>query len=317
MKKTLKNRLLSVIICVALFVCLIPAGIFATDTYSDTNGHWAEASIERWSNLGVIQGNNGKFMPNDNMRRCDAAIVLSKLFGYQKTSDEKFKDVAATAYYADAVSKARFAGSMNGTGENKFSPTASITRQEVATLICNLLNLQPSETCVYTFKDDAKIAAWAKGNVYAAANAGYMVGYDNRVNPTANITRAEFVTVFDKIFKEVVVGTELAKDIDGGVLVTKSGSVLKNMTIKGDLVIAEGVGDGDVTLDGVKVLGNTIVRGGGENSIHIKGDSNIGNVVLAQKGNGIRLEVTGNAVVGAVQVSAAGGAVKIEGKVET
>ena len=49
----------------ALNCCIVP-GLAADGHYSDTHGHWAEASIERWSNYGIVSGNNGKFKPNDN-----------------------------------------------------------------------------------------------------------------------------------------------------------------------------------------------------------------------------------------------------------
>nr|5GZT_A Chain A, Chitinase [Paenibacillus sp. FPU-7] len=57
-------------------------------------------------------------------------------------------------------------------------------------------------------------------------------------------------------------GTET---IDGNVKVTVPGVTLRNLVIKGDLLLSEGVGSGDVTLDKVSVHGLTTVSGGGEN----------------------------------------------------
>lgn len=59
--------------------------------------------------------------------------------------------------------------------------------------------------------------------------------------------------------------------IDNDVTVKKDGVVLQNLHIKGNLTIAEEVGEGDVTLNNVIVDGETYVRGGGKNSIHING----------------------------------------------
>lgn len=59
--------------------------------------------------------------------------------------------------------------------------------------------------------------------------------------------------------------------IAGNVVIEKPGVVLQNLHIKGDLTIGEGVGEGDVTLNNITVDGETFVRGGGKNSIHING----------------------------------------------
>ncbi|MEG2989158.1 MAG: S-layer homology domain-containing protein, partial [Oscillospiraceae bacterium] len=52
----------------------------------------------------------------------------------------------------------------------------------------------------------------------------------------------------------------------GIVLVSAPSVVLKGNKIAGSLLIAEGVGDGEFTLDGTNVAGTTTVRGGGVNS---------------------------------------------------
>ncbi len=55
------------------------------------------------------------------------------------------------------------------------------------------------------------------------------------------------------------------------VVVGADGVILQNLLIQGDLTISEAVGDGTVTLNKVTVAGDTFVRGGGANSIHLNG----------------------------------------------
>ena len=59
--------------------------------------------------------------------------------------------------------------------------------------------------------------------------------------------------------------------IEGNVIVKAQDVVLNNLVIKGNLTIAEEVGDGDVTLNNITVNGETYIRGGGKDSIHING----------------------------------------------
>ena len=66
------------------------------------------------------------------------------------------------------------------------------------------------------------------------------------------MTRAEAVVTLDRVRKS-------AKET----VIEEAGTTLENKTIPGDLVIAESVGEGNVTLKNVTVLGSVIVKGGG------------------------------------------------------
>lgn len=77
------------------------------------------------------------------------------------------------------------------------------------------------------------------------------------------------ITVYDKAG---TFGPKTGMDvIDQDVTIDVTGVVLQNLHIKGNLTIGEGVGEGDVTLNNITVDGETFVRGGGKNSIHING----------------------------------------------
>ncbi|MDK2942851.1 MAG: hypothetical protein PWP56_2364 [Acetobacterium sp.] len=59
--------------------------------------------------------------------------------------------------------------------------------------------------------------------------------------------------------------------IENDVVINTPDVILQNLRIKGNLTIGEGVGEGDVTLNNITVDGETYIRGGGKNSIHING----------------------------------------------
>lgn len=61
--------------------------------------------------------------------------------------------------------------------------------------------------------------------------------------------------------------------IQGDAIVKSKDVILKNVSIDGDLIIDKAVGEGDVTLDNVIVSGETHIRGGGHDSIHLNGGS--------------------------------------------
>jgi hypothetical protein len=55
----------------------------------------------------------------------------------------------------------------------------------------------------------------------------------------------------------------------GDLFIAGPGITLQNVLIEGNLIIGSAVGEGDLTLNTVEVKGDTIVRGGGANSIHL------------------------------------------------
>lgn len=225
--------------------------------FSDTENHWAEEAVSRWSDMGIIVGYNGNFSPNSNIKRCDMATIVGRLTNEPPQQMER--------------------------------PKEYITREEAAELICKAFGYEKSGTCSVSFSDTSDVAENTKGYLYTLVNKGYMKGYNGKVNPKAPITRAEAVTMFSNIVAELVNFGTFEKEVKGNVLVNGDGVQLKNTVIDGDVIISDGVGDGDVTLENVKVTGCLIVRGGGENSIHINGDSDINEVDVKRTTGTVRI----------------------------
>lgn len=73
--------------------------------------------------------------------------------------------------------------------------------------------------------------------------------------------------------------------INKDVMVKADGITLQNLHIKGNLIISEEVGQGNVTLNNITVDGETYIRGGGQNSIHING-GNYKNIMVQETSSG-------------------------------
>ncbi|KKB44975.1 hypothetical protein [Bacillus thermotolerans] len=76
---------------------------------------------------------------------------------------------------------------------------------------------------------------------------------------------------------------------------------LRNTVIKGDLILGEAVGEGDVHLEGVTVEGTTFVNGGGENSIYFN-DSVLATVIVNKNTGAVRIVAQGSTQVIEVQL---------------
>ena len=103
----------------------------------------------------------------------------------------------------------------------------------------------------------------------------------------------------------------------GNVLIRAEGVTLKDLTVKGDLIIADGAGDGEVTLDGVRIEGRLVVRGGGVNSIIIKGSSSIDRIIVSRVDSEVRISVEGGAEVEYIYVDDGSDDVIVTGTVKT
>ncbi len=295
----MKKRILAMALTLTMVLTLLPANAFAVN-YQDTANHWANAEIEKWSDLDIFQGSSGTFHPNVPMTRAEFATVMDKIMGYKTKGSNTFTDLGQE-WYKDVMLRATAAGIFVGSN-GKITPRDNISREQTAVVMCRVFGIEPMDG-VTNYADDELIASWAKGYVKAATAAGFFGGVgENKFEPQKDINRASVVKMLDNAITCVVNTTEeQTGTAEGNVIVNRSGAVLKDMTIKGSLIIAEGVGEGDVTLDGVTVAGDTIIRGGGANSIHIKGDSKLGKVIVSKTDDGaIFIKITGNAKVDVV-----------------
>lgn len=173
--------------------------VTAADGFSDVpTSAWYYNNVMAAYNAGYVSGTgNGKFEPTKNVTRQDFAVMVYNMLGKPvPTTTTSFKDVPATGYMVNAIAYLKEMDIVSGDGDTgNFRPTATITRQEAACILANAKKLTgTSET---KFNDDAKIANWAKVNVYACRAAGVINGDKDTGNfrPTAAITRAEAATM--------------------------------------------------------------------------------------------------------------------------
>lgn len=315
MKKQ-KRRVLSLLLAVLVTLTMIPAS-FAAD---DLDGHWSQDAMETWVDYGVIKGyEDGSVRPDKSITRGELAVMLDRIMSYQNKSSNNFNDLG-DSWYTDAILGASAAGIIGGYEDGTVRPEATISRQEAVVMIARVLGLHVAGTADNMFTDANEIGSWAKDAVDAMAAAGYIHGSNGQFRPTAGITRAEIVTILNNIFAGLCrEGGSYTEDVDGSLVVNSSDVSLEGMTIKGDLIIAEGVAANSVVLDGVTVEGRIIVRGGGtgSNAVVITGDSVVDTVVVQRQDEAVEIEVQGNAQVNEIVASSGTESVTVSGTVDT
>lgn len=301
--KKLMILVLSLVLILVPMTATAEVGGTTTPVFSDIPSDWSTEALQNAIENGLLTGFDGKIMPKDNLTRAQMATIINRAFGStEKASLEMFSDINIGDWFYDEMAKAVQMKTFKGEG-SKLNPNTPITRTEAFVVIARALKLENSSVAPTGFNDLASIPEWAKGELYALINAEYIAGSNGYINPLNNISRAEFAKVMDNIFKAYIKEAGEYTEVESGNLVVNvPGVTLKDLTISGDLIVADGVGHGDLILDNVNISGRMVVRGGGVNSIIIRGESKIGSLIIARVDGAVRILAEDGAIVDAIYV---------------
>lgn len=177
--------------------------------FKDTTSSWARQDIEALAVRGIINGTTADtFSPNANITRADFTKLLVGVLGkHAESTGAGFKDVASKAYYYDAVMTAQALGLASGSGDGKFNPGASISRQDMMVLLDRAFAAAGhplKETASLSgYKDAAKVSAYAKPSVEKLIASGIINGSNGYLTPKNNLTRAEASKVLHLLYNEL------------------------------------------------------------------------------------------------------------------
>ena len=150
--------------------------------------------------------------PQNGITRAEVATIFFRLLtdetrNANSTKTNSYSDVAAGAWYNHAVSTLSAMGIVRGDSHGKFNPNAPITRAEFAAIAARFDD--KANTTAVDFSDIA--SHWAKNEISAAANNGWINGYtDGTFRPNNKITRAEAMTLVNRVLKRL---PETAEDL--------------------------------------------------------------------------------------------------------
>ena len=150
--------------------------------------------------------------PQNGITRAEVATIFFRLLtdetrNANSTKSNSYSDVAAGAWYNHAVSTLSAMGIVKGDSHGKFNPNAPITRAEFAAIAARFDD--KANTTAVDFSDIA--SHWAKDEISAAANNGWINGYtDGTFRPNNKITRAEAMTLVNRVLKRL---PETAEDL--------------------------------------------------------------------------------------------------------
>jgi len=244
--------------------------------------------IENAVKNGILSGyTDGTVRPDAPITRAEMASIITRACGAKNEGNlSYFVDVDPNAWYYPSLSKAHEMGAFSGS-YNMMYPNNNITFQECFTVLSQVFDLVPSYilertftgtelpansvivgnriynlSAIANFSDAAEIADWAKVYVAGVVELGGWYGIDNKLTPTANITRLQFATVMDNLIKNYI-DTPGAYDSlpAGNTLIRCNGVTLNNITTTDDIYVADCVSGNAFKIENATLKGRLVVRG--------------------------------------------------------
>lgn len=260
--------------------------------FSDFPTDWSAPAMTHAVQNGLLNGSDGKILPKGLLTRAQMATMVNRAFASSaKASLTSFTDMVPGVWHYDEMAKSVQMGVFQG-ADGKLNPNDPITREQAFAVLARAFGLADGKaSSLDKFSDGAQVSSWARGAVAALVEQGYVSGADGALNPQSYITRAEFAQVMDALV--AAYGDQDLKDqtVDGN-LILRTNSTLENVTVKGDLILADGVSA--ASLKNVTVTGRLVVRGGTDGVKLIKSTAK-GGIQLANPNGTPKVTVDGKA----------------------
>ena len=173
---------------------------------------WFASNVQYVYDNGLMNGTGGTlFEPSaTTIRSMIVQILYNKEGSPAVSSSGTFSDVPSGKWFTNAVEWAASEKIVSGTGDSRFDPNSSITREQMAVILYNYAAYAGLDTSVRgdvsVFSGSGSIHSWAADAMSWAVGTGLLKGNENKLNPEGTASRAEVAQVltnFDTIFEAV------------------------------------------------------------------------------------------------------------------
>lgn len=328
----MKTKTILSLALVPLLFFYLSCGALAVqwEEFTDVSGHWAEETVKKGVEDGLIDGfEDNTVRPDAPITTAQMITILCRILNASETADTAALDIPSDAWYAQSAAKALSLGLIcSQTGDLD----APMSRQNALSMMAKAFRLVPADpdlSVLNSFSDAADISAENKGAMATLASRQLIQGFAGSINSNGSITRAEFLTVLCRVALNYVTSSQLSSSAMGGTVV-KGSTFLYDRQLSDTLwfdcsaasVSLSGVtaASSDIVLLSHKLAGLTVdggsvlqrlVVGCGSYSISLApgGKTKIG--VLQLDGSG-SAKLSGN--ISAVEVTGSGITLSLDGK---
>jgi len=191
-------------IIVLLVCCLMFSSVsFAT---IDQPSIWAEDFIDELKAYGEIRNEAFEGYQND-ITRAEFIYLTVKMIEIVNSETIKVDTSISFTDTNDIYAlKGATVGITSGIGDGKFGPNMLLTREQMATLLLNTLDLMDMDTITgpnYKFIDDTDFSSWAKDAIYLVKANDIMNGVGNdQFDATGKTSKEAALVVVTKLIRK-------------------------------------------------------------------------------------------------------------------
>lgn len=203
MKKRLVGLLLSFML---IFTIPITANAAYASNFTDVKpGAWHYAAVDYAVKNNLFKGTSETtFSPDTEMNRGMFVTVLGRMAGvadvYGENKASPFCDITHSDYFYPYATWCNDAGIVSGVGNNRFAPSQSIAREDMAVILYRYaekkwLDTSYSGTKYAAFTDTNMVSDYAVNALKWATSHDIIKGSNGKINPKGYATRAQVAQI--------------------------------------------------------------------------------------------------------------------------
>jgi len=177
--------------------------------FTDMGGYSGEAqtAVDYLKEQGVVSGITATtYGPQQSIRRGDFALMLTRAFRLTSSggSGQRFSDVPADAYYADAVQTLRALGIVTGMGGNQYQPSGVLSRQDAMLMVQRAMRLAGWSAsdgpvgALSAYSDGTAVSSYAQGAMAYMVQQGLLPISNGRLSPKGDLTRVDMAVLLHR-----------------------------------------------------------------------------------------------------------------------
>ena len=277
---------------------------------TDVKGHWAEETLRKAYEDGILNGNSATTMaPNSSLTTIQAVTILCRVLHVTGLGDTSAFQIPDGAWYAQDAAKGVYAGLLDEDDVGKLEePIARGDAFELFAKAFQLVPAQPDLSVLEQFPDTEFLPKATAQAAAALVAQGVINGNDGKLQLDRPLTRAEFATILYRVADQYVdAGAYTGHTGTGSVL---SGNAALSGLTAGDLWFDQSasiISLTDVTAETVTVCSDQL------SSLSLGGTGSIDRLVLAAGSGDVALDLTSSYTLGTLTVGEGTGTVSFTG----
>lgn len=179
--------------------------------FTDVSG-WSLGAIETLASKLILSGvNETTFEPKRAITRAEFAAIISRALGIVETSDNlNYTDVAAGAWYSNAVAAVSELGFMNGYPDGTYRPAQQITREEAMVIVARVLyhldskkelSVSEIDSILGGYSDQGQIGSWSRSDIAFTVREGIIMGDNGKLAVKDQITREQVAAIIVRLLE--------------------------------------------------------------------------------------------------------------------